>query len=297
MLFRLTAKGKNLQAAAYKLPLFLMLSPFFLKQYNLKISLALINDIFTITIYKIRRQNDLREVINLKYKILIAEDDVDISELLRLYLEGSNFEVTTASDGAQALSAIQNEKFNLLVLDIMMPKINGYELTKAVRQFSNVPIIILSAKSSDNDRILGLNIGADAYITKPFNPMEVIAQINASLRRFYHLGSDAAESKKERFIKIGELCVDLENFILTKNDAVVPLTSTELKILIKLMSSPGRVYTKAQLYACINGEFFETDDNTMMVHISNLREKIEDDPKNPKYIKTIRGLGYKIDAV
>lgn len=178
-----------------------------------------------------------------------------------------------------------------------MPKINGYELTKTVRQFSNVPIIILSAKSSDNDRILGLNIGADAYITKPFNPMEVIAQINASLRRFYHLGSDAAENKKERYITIGELCVDLENFILTKNNVTVPLTSTELKILIKLMSSPGRVYTKAQLYACINGEFFETDDNTMMVHISNLREKIEDDPKNPKYIKTIRGLGYKIDAV
>lgn len=159
---------------------------------------------------------------NLKYKILIAEDDIDISELLRLYLEGSNFEVTTASDGAQALSAIQNEKFNLLVLDIMMPKINGYELTKAVRQFSNVPIIILSAKSSDNDRILGLNIGADAYITKPFNPMEVIAQINASLRRFYHLGSDAAESKKERFLKIGELCVDLENFVLTKKTPLFP---------------------------------------------------------------------------
>lgn len=167
----------------------------------------------------------------MKYKILIAEDDIDISELLRLYLEGSNFEVTTACDGAQALRAIQNEKFNLLVLDIMMPKMNGYELTKAVRQFSNVPIIILSAKSSDNDRILGLNIGADAYITKPFNPMEVIAQINASLRRFYHLGSDAAESKKERYIKIGELCVDLENFVLTKKDTIVPLTSTELKIL------------------------------------------------------------------
>ncbi len=236
-------------------------------------------------------------MISLKYKILIAEDDRDISELLRLYLESSNFEVTTVGDGAQALEAVQNEKFNLLVLDIMMPKVNGYELTKSVRQFSNVPIIILSAKSSDNDRILGLNIGADAYITKPFNPMEVIAQINAGLRRFYHLGSDAAEKEKERFLKIGELCIDLENFVLTKNGASIPLTSTELKILIKLMSSPGRVYTKAQLYACINGEFFETDDNTMMVHISNLREKIEDDPKNPKYIKTIRGLGYKIDAV
>lgn len=239
----------------------------------------------------------MKDVIYLKYKILIAEDDVDISELLRLYLEGSNFEVSIAADGEEALNAIKNNKFNLLVLDIMMPKINGYELTKTVRQFSNVPIIILSAKSSDNDRILGLNIGADAYITKPFNPMEVIAQINASLRRFYNLGSDASENKKERYITIGELCADLENFVLTKNNVVVPLTSTELKILIKLMSSPGRVYTKSQLYTCINGEFFETDDNTMMVHISNLREKIEDDPKNPKYIKTIRGLGYKIDAV
>lgn len=236
-------------------------------------------------------------MIALKYKILIAEDDLDISELLRLYLEGSNFEVTTVHDGAQAMEAIQNDNFNLLVLDIMMPKLNGYELTKAVRQFSNVPIIILSAKSSDNDRILGLNIGADAYITKPFNPMEVIAQINASLRRFYHLGGDAQESGKERYIEIGDLCVDLENFTLTKGGRPISLTSTELKILIKLMSSPGRVYTKAQLYACINGEFFETDDNTMMVHISNLREKIEDDPKNPKYIKTIRGLGYKIDAI
>ena len=236
-------------------------------------------------------------MIALKYKILIAEDDLDISELLRLYLEGSNFEVTTVHDGAQAMEAIQNDNFNLLVLDIMMPKLNGYELTTAVRLFSNVHIIILTAKSSDNDRILGLNIGADAYITKPFNPMEVIAQINASLRRFYHLGGDAQESGKERYIKIGDLCVDLENFTLTKGGRPISLTSTELKILIKLMSSPGRVYTKAQLYACINGEFFETDDNTMMVHISNLREKIEDDPKNPKYIKTIRGLGYKIDAI
>lgn len=232
----------------------------------------------------------------MKHKILIAEDDGDIVELLRLYIEGADYEVLSADNGEDALRIMQNEKISLIVMDIMMPRMNGYELTKRVRQFSNVPIIILSAKSADNDRILGLNIGADAYITKPFNPMEIVAQINASMRRFYQLGGNE-EKQEKRYLEVGELRVDLENFVLTKNGDIVNLTSTEMKVLIKLMKSPGRVYTKAQLYECINGAFFESDDNTMMVHISNLREKIEDDPKNPKYIKTVRGLGYKIDAI
>ncbi len=231
----------------------------------------------------------------MNYKILVAEDDPDIVALLRLYLESSGFEVFSAENGEDALKVLEKTSIDLAVLDIMMPKMDGYELTKQIRQSSNIPIIILSAKSKDNDKILGLNIGADAYMTKPFNPMEIVAQIQANLRRFYQLGGTVSQQSDSNFLILGDLCLDMDRFVLTKKQEVIFLTPTELKILTKLMKSPERVYTKAQLYECINGEFFDNDDNTMMVHISNLREKIEEDPKNPKYIKTIRGLGYKIE--
>lgn len=219
-------------------------------------------------------------------KILIAEDDSDIRELLTLYLESNNYKVSIASDGEQALAKLESESFDLAIVDIMMPKMNGYELIKNVRKFSDIPIIITSAKSLDNDKILGIDIGADVYITKPFNPLEVVAYVKSLLKK---------KKSKLSVIKIGELTLDQEKYILKKNNEEIPLTSIEYKILSKLMNNPEQVFTKSQLYEYINGGYFQNDDNTMMVHISNLRSKLEDDPAHPKYIKTIRGVGYKIE--
>ena len=231
--------------------------------------------------------------------ILIAEDDTDILELLSLYLTGEGYTIFPAENGCQALELIASTKIDLAILDIMMPGMNGYDVLKEIRATSNFPVIILSAKDLDADKILGLNLGADAYLTKPFNPLEVVAYVKSALRRYYELGSNQTAEKiasEKHFLQVGELQLDLFKFILRKSGCIIPLTPTELKIVAKLMQSPGRVYTKAQLYACIGGELYESDDNTMMVHISNIRSKIEDDPSNPQYIKTVRGLGYKIEA-
>lgn len=230
----------------------------------------------------------------MKFKILVAEDNKDTINILKLYLENSGFEVLYVDNGEDALSMLNNEKIDLAIFDIMMPKINGFELIKRVRKISNIPIMILSAKDQSSDKIFGLNIGADDYLTKPFDPVELIARINSNLRRFYDLGGNSSK-KEDRNLIIGELCLNVDEFILTKNGKLINLTATEYKILAKLMKKPGRIYTKAQLYENINGEYSENDDNTMMVHIFHLREKIEDDPKNPQYIKTIRGIGYKIE--
>lgn len=231
--------------------------------------------------------------------ILIAEDDADIVELLSLYLTGEGYTVFSAENGLQALERIASTKIDLAILDIMMPEMNGYDVLKRIRESHNFPVIMLSAKELDTDRILGLNLGADAYLTKPFNPLEVVAYVKSALRRYYDLGSSEPADRspgEEHALVVGELELDLLKFILRKRGRIVPLTPAEMKIVVKLMSAPGRVYTKAQLYACIGGEFYESDDNTMMVHISNIRSKIEDDPSNPRYIKTVRGLGYKIEG-
>ena len=229
----------------------------------------------------------------MNFNVLIAEDDEDIVKLLKLYLENEGFDVKWAKDGVEACEIFDKEKINLAIVDIMMPRMNGYELTKYIRNNSNIPIIILSAAQLDSDKILGLNLGADDYMVKPFNPLELIARINAHLRRFYKLGN--VQEKTDSKITIGELTLDTETLTLEKNGEPVNLTATEYKILALLMKSPGRVFTKMQIYEEVNGDYYATDDNTMMVHISNLRDKIEQDPKNPRYIKTVRGLGYKIE--
>ena len=198
------------------------------------------------------------------YKILVAEDDTDIQEVLRLYLVNSGFEVVSAYDGSEAYELMLSEKPDLALLDIMMPVINGYELTKKIREISNIPIIILSAMNADSDKILGLDIGADDYITKPFNPLEVIARIQSNLRRKYKLDSSAAEENGD-MLTVGELKLDTKKFILYKNGEEIMLTPTEFKILSLFMEKPGMVFTKAQIYQRINGDFYETDDNTMMV--------------------------------
>ena len=219
--------------------------------------------------------------------ILIAEDDTDIRALLRLYLEGDGFRVLEAENGTAALTLAREHAPDMAILDIMMPGMNGFELTRALRKYSELPILILSAKSQDNDKILGLNLGADDYITKPFNPVEIVARVKAQLRRAARSSSDV--------ITVRELSLDTAAFQLTKSGVPIPLTPMEYKILALFMRSPGRIFTKIQLYEGAIGNYFEGDDNTMMVHISKLREKIEDDPRNPRYIITVRGLGYKLE--
>ena len=192
-----------------------------------------------------------------------------------------------AENGTAALTLAREHAPDMAILDIMMPGMNGFELTRALRKYSELPILILSAKSQDNDKILGLNLGADDYIAKPFNPVEIVARVKAQLRRAARSSSDV--------ITVRELSLDTAAFQLTKSGVPIPLTPMEYKILALFMRSPGRIFTKIQLYEGAIGNYFEGDDNTMMVHISKLREKIEDDPRNPRYIITVRGLGYKLE--
>ncbi|MDD7683820.1 MAG: response regulator transcription factor, partial [Clostridium sp.] len=192
-------------------------------------------------------------------KILIAEDDEDIVGLLRLYLEKDGYEIISVDNGEDAFKIVKSKQISLAILDIMMPKMNGYELTKKIREITKIPIIILSAKNHDSEKILGLDLGADDYLTKPFNPLEVVARVKAILRRSYEFKLDEVRKSKE-VLKVGELVLDEETVSLTKNGEEIQLTPTEFKILALLMSNPGRVYTKVQIYENINGEYFKNDD-------------------------------------
>ncbi len=223
----------------------------------------------------------------MKRTILIAEDEADIRNILRLYLEGEGFQVVEAADGEQALDAARKHSPDLAILDVMMPKLDGLAVTRALRQQSDIPILILSAKGQDNDKILGLNLGADDYIVKPFNALEVVARVKAHLRR-----SDRAFSAS---IVLNGLSLNTETCSVLKEGEPVFLTPTEYKLLSLFMRSPGRIFTKVQLSQFLNGEYYETDDNTIMVHISKLREKIEDNPRKPARLVTVRGLGYRFE--
>ena len=230
----------------------------------------------------------------MSYKILVAEDDNDIVEILRLSLENQGFELVIGRDGQEAFDRFEGNDIDVALIDIMMPKLNGYELIKKIRDNSNIPIIVMSAKNMDSDKILGLTLGADDYLTKTFNPLEVVARIKSQLRRFYDLNTSVVEDTNN-IITVGELVMDPSNLSVNKNGREINLTPTEFKILSLMMKTPGKIYTKMQIFENINGDYYESDDNTLMVHISKIREKIEDDPKAPKYLKTVRGLGYKID--
>lgn len=225
--------------------------------------------------------------LSMKRTILIAEDEADIRNILRLYLEGEGYQVVEAADGEQALAAARKHSPDLAILDVMMPKLDGLAVTRALRQQSDIPILILSAKGQDNDKILGLNLGADDYIVKPFNALEVVARVKAHLRR-----SDRAFSAS---IVLNGLAINTETCSVLKEGEPVFLTPTEYKLLSLFMRSPGRIFTKVQLSQFLNGEYYETDDNTIMVHISKLREKIEDNPRKPARLVTVRGLGYRFE--
>ena len=226
--------------------------------------------------------------------VLVVEDDAEIRQGIGIYLKNQGYTVLEAADGAQGLAIIRSQTVHLAIVDIMMPVMDGITMVMQLRQDYDFPVIFLSAKSEDIDKITGLNIGADDYVTKPFNPVELLARVRSRLRRYMKLGgSPASESAGVR--QVGPFELDDKTKTLTQDGEPVALTPTEYKILAQLMAAPGRIFTKVQLYEGIAGEYFESNDNTMMVHISKLREKIGDDPKNPRYIITIRGLGYKIE--
>lgn len=234
----------------------------------------------------------------MKYKILVVEDDKDIAEVIRLYLGNEGYEIITAQDGLSGYEILQKEDIHLALVDIMLPKMNGYDLVKKTRENSNVPILILSAKNMDSDKILGLDLGADDYLTKPFNPLELVARVKSNIRRYYSMGNAQTEADiSNRKWQVGELVLDEDAVTLTKAGKVVAITPTEYKMLALFMKTPGKVYTKKQIYQEVSGECYVNDDNTLMVHISNLRDKIEDNPRTPKYIKNVRGIGYKIEKI
>ncbi|WP_297633397.1 response regulator transcription factor [uncultured Clostridium sp.] len=229
----------------------------------------------------------------MKYNILLCDDEKEILDVLELYLSKENFNIIKATDGVEALNISKKIKIDLAVLDIMMPKIDGYRVLKELRKESTIPIILLSARSRDNDKIEGLDYGADDYITKPFNPLEVVARVKAQIRRVYKLMEN--EDNEKELIKIGDIILDRFNVKVKFKGEELELTSIEYKILKYFMENPGRILTKNQIFEEVWNESFLSGDNTIMVHISRLRDKIEDDGKTPKYLKTIRGLGYRFE--
>lgn len=223
------------------------------------------------------------------YTILVADDDSNIRDLLRLYLENEKYNVIEAEDGMQALEYIRREHIDMCILDIMMPKLDGYYVLKEIRQSSNMPVMILSAKDADTEKILGLNLGADDYMAKPFNPLEAVARVNSNIRRFCSLGATSQSSNAT--LKVGDLELDREACILKKNGQQIDLTSVEYRIMELFMEHPGKVFTKQQIYEYGWGEEYIIADNNIMVCISKLRTKLGDGD----YIRTIRGLGYRLD--
>ncbi|QBJ66229.1 DNA-binding response regulator [Bacillus anthracis] len=225
-------------------------------------------------------------------RILIADDDKEIRNLLKIYLERELYMVDTAINGDEALQLFNQNNYNLVILDLMMPKVDGIEVCRKLRDKTNVPILMLTAKDHEVDKILGLSIGADDYITKPFSIHEVIARVKALMRRFLVLGSDANIQEKTTLTFKG-LLIDLNTYTVHTNKEEINLTGKELELLKFFTSNPGQVFTKTQLFRNVWDNNYIEDDNTVMVHIRKLRKKIEVDPSNPKFIQTIWGIGYK----
>lgn len=229
-------------------------------------------------------------------KVLVVDDETEIVELLSVYLSNGGFLVFKAGNGDRALEIIREENIDIALLDIMLPKMDGFALLRKIRENYNIPVIFLSARGEDIDKITGLGLGADDYMVKPFNPLEVIARIQALLRRCGRTGQENSSSGHTgNVIERGDLSLNKEACELVKNDQRIELTSLEYKLLLFFMENAGRVFTKQQLYDKVWGEEYLNDDNIIMVYISKLRDKIEDNPKEPKHLKTIRGLGYRFE--
>ena len=225
--------------------------------------------------------------------ILVCDDDKEIVDAIEIYLSQDGYKIYKAYDGEQAIQILDKEEIHLLFMDIMMPKLDGIRATLKIREYSSIPIIILSAKSEDTDKILGLNIGADDYICKPFNPLELVARVKSNLRRYTSLGSLTGENKA--IYQVGGLVLNDDTKQVTVDDEPVKMTPIEYNILLLLMKNQGRVFSINQIYESIWNEDAIGADNTVAVHIRHIREKIEINPKEPRYLKVVWGVGYKID--
>lgn len=226
--------------------------------------------------------------------ILVCDDDKEIVEAIEIYLMNEGYHIFKAYDGQQAIDIIKSQDIHLLIMDVMMPNLDGIHATLRIREYSTIPIIILSAKSEDSDKILGLNIGADDYVTKPFNPLELIARVKSNLRRYTSLGSMQEGANAAMYVS-GGLCVNDSTREVTVDGELVRLTPIEYNILILLMKNQGRVFSIDQIYENIWNEAAVRVDNTVAVHIRHIREKIEINPREPKYLKVVWGVGYKIE--
>lgn len=232
------------------------------------------------------------------YNILLIEDDIEIIEMLRNYLTKEGYNVSAAFNGLDGITLFRQSVFDIVVVDIMMPKLDGIEVIKLIRENSSVPILIMSAKDSDIDKAIGLGFGADDYIAKPFSLIEISARIKASIRRATtysnpRLAAADQASSTSKVLIFGELHIDLDNYSASKHGNDLKLTAKEFEILKLFATNPNRVFTKAQLYGFIWNDEYYGDENVINVHIRRLREKIEDQPSEPRYIKTLWGIGYK----
>ncbi len=227
------------------------------------------------------------------HSVLICDDEKDIVSALKIYLSQEDYILHTAYNGREALEILKQEKIDLLLLDIMMPELDGIRTMAELRKNYNLPVILLTAKSEDTDKILGLNLGADDYITKPFNPMEVLARVRSQLRRYTQLG--AAVPVSEQQFRCGGLFLDDNEKIVTADGIEVSLTPTEYAILFLFMKNPNKVFSPKEIYVQIRGELPYGAEGTIAVHIRHLREKIEINPADPRYLKAVWGQGYKLD--
>ena len=226
------------------------------------------------------------------YNILVCDDERDIVSALRIYLEPEGYRVLEAYNGQEALDVLSREQVHLVLLDIMMPKLDGISTIARLRETSNVPVIMLTAKSEDSDKVLGLNIGADDYITKPFNPLEVMARVKSQLRRYTSLGG---AEKAPGLLTVGPIAMDDGAKTVTVDGEPVALTPIEYNILKLLMTHPGQVFSTAQIYEQVWNDPAYGSENTVAVHIRHLREKIEINPAEPRWLKVVWGLGYKME--
>ncbi|WP_242219792.1 response regulator transcription factor [Bacillus cereus group sp. BfR-BA-01380] len=231
----------------------------------------------------------------MQHKVLLVEDDISIQEMVKGYLTKEGFVVAVASDGEEGFAKFLQDQFDLVILDIMMPKIDGLEVMNMIRKKSSVPILIMSAKDTDLDKALGLGLGADDYICKPFSMIELSARVKAGIRR--STTYSAPQQKQDDMIVVGDLKVDTANFTVQKNNEAIKLTSKEFELLKLFATNQNRVFTKAQIYSLIWNEEYYGDENVINVHMRRLREKIEDDPSEPQYIKTLWGIGYKLEVI
>lgn len=230
------------------------------------------------------------------FRILVCDDDKEIVEAIEIYLTQEGYEVLKAYDGEEAIQTLKKEHVDLLIMDVMMPRLDGIRATLKIREENSLPIIILSAKSEDADKILGLNIGADDYVTKPFNPLELVARAKSQLRRYTQLGSTVQDEKKEVY-EVGGLSINDELKEVTVDGESVRLTPIEYNILLLLVKNQGKVFSIDQIYENIWNEEAIGADNTVAVHIRHIREKIEINPKEPRYLKVVWGVGYKIEKL